>query len=78
MHHTYGQWESASKMPIIVLYCILYYKYSSVIDENHFLISISKTIPFENDLFLISFSFVFCQLSGIISDGNDKNVRLCF
>jgi hypothetical protein len=54
MHHTYGQWESASKMPIIVLYCILYYKYSSVIDENHFLISISKTIPFENDLFLIS------------------------
>ena len=40
-------------------YCIVYNKYSSVIDEATFkfmkyLISISKTRPFENDIILIS------------------------
>jgi hypothetical protein len=34
MHHTYGQWESASKMTMFVLYCIAYYKYISVIAKE--------------------------------------------
>jgi len=61
MYHTYGQWESASKMPSIVLYRIVLYIINIVqllmkttFKLMKYLISISKTIPFENDLVLIS------------------------
>jgi hypothetical protein len=51
--------ESASKMTIIVFYCIVYYKYSSVIDEDHFLVDevfnlLKTTFKFMKYVFSIS------------------------
>jgi hypothetical protein len=48
MHHTYGQWESASKMTMFVLYCIAYYKYISVIAEKYFKVNEGFNFYFEN------------------------------
>ena len=50
MHHTYRQWERASKMTIfcIVLYCIIYYKYISVIAEKYFKVNEGFNFYFEN------------------------------
>jgi hypothetical protein len=48
MHLTYGQWESASKMTMFVLYCIVYYKYISVIAEKYFKVNEGFNFYFEN------------------------------
>jgi hypothetical protein len=55
------QWESASKMIIIVLYCIVLYCINivqllmkTIFKFMQYVSSISKTIPFENYIFFIS------------------------